>query len=95
VNLCISERVFGFPHACKRFRSQRKEPCFEVLKGLVGGFTLVDKKPKKMGEVDVKWMSEGPRFVPENYGLLLGERRTYPDLVTIGDEDETAGYALT
>ena len=48
-----------------------------------------------MGKVNVEWVDESPGFVPKNYGLLLGERRAHPDLVTVGDEDETAGYELT
>ena len=65
-----------------------------MLKRLIGRPTLVDKTPEKMGKVDVKWVNEGPGFVPKNYSLLLGERCTHPDLVTVRIEDETTGYRL-
>ena len=64
-----------------------------MLKRLLGRLALVDKAPEKMGEVDVEWVNESPRFVPKDYGLLLGERSTHPDLVTVGDKDETTGNA--
>ena len=83
VSLGISECVFGFPHVCKGFRSHREETGLETLEGSVEQPALVDETPKKMGEVDVEWVNEGPRFVPENYGLLLGERSTYSNLVTV------------
>jgi len=66
-----------------------------MLEGLVGRPALADEAPKKVGEVDIEWMNEGPGFVPENYGLLLGERSTHPKLVTVRDKNETAGCGLT
>jgi hypothetical protein len=83
------------PSRLREIPSHRKEPCLEMLEGLVGRPALADETPEKMGKVDVEWVNEGPRFVPENYGLLLGERSTHPNLVAIGDEDETAEYGLT
>jgi len=48
-----------------------------------------------MGKVDVEGVNEDPRLVPKDYGLLLGERPTHANFVTVGDEDEAAVYELT
>jgi len=56
---------------------------------------VVDEAPEQMGKVNVEWVNKDPRFVPKDYGLLLGERSTHPNLVTVGDEDETAVRELT
>lgn len=48
-----------------------------------------------MGKVNVEWMNECPGLVPKNYGLLFGEGPAHPNLVTIGDEDETTGHRLS
>lgn len=61
-----------------------------MLKWLIRRPALVDEAPEQMGEVDVEWVYEDPRFIPKYYGLLLGKRPTHANFVTVGDEDEAA-----
>ena len=63
-----------------------------MLEGHIGRLALVDETSEKMGEVDVERVHGGPGFVPNNYGLLFGQRSTYPKIIAICDEDQTAEY---
>ena len=58
----------------------------------MGRLALVDKTPEKVSKIDVEWVDKSPGFVPKNYGLLLGEKSAHPNLVAVGNKDDTARY---